>query len=467
LYDSDWNPQPDIQAMARIHRLGQTKTVHVYRLVTEGTVEQRMVERAQKKLYLDRMVTRDGAAGDSQNNSTEDFEQDGDKLLATLKFGCNAVFGKNEKSNHLPNDEDIEVITDRSRTEDCSKGKLKGGTIETAKDFDALKGFRSTTEFAGIDFGEIRRQNTNKQHETINEIGKAWQRERKSRIKMMNGEGSGYGKMVPVLAANDYELQTGEKSVFQREYNGNAEIAAAAAVPQKKLGHSFEMQDFCQVCGDGGSLIGCPRCPIALHLNRKCAGVQNAKELMFCTHHNCAECGKNTSHAGGWLYRCNACPNAYCEDHLPPTARIINTNERMEKMNYFVHNGIYIHCDKECEDWAADELKFKRATKASTSRSCPAHCCAKCPPPLSLGGNFGQVADDSQPAAKDASLQPLPRKRAAAPGPTRFVSDSPSSEQSSDKDDHFTPNSASSSDDDGDEVVEVRSGRRVADSLAS
>ena len=44
---TDWNPQPDIQAMARVHRIGQTKTVHVYRLITDGTVEQRIVERAE------------------------------------------------------------------------------------------------------------------------------------------------------------------------------------------------------------------------------------------------------------------------------------------------------------------------------------------------------------------------------------------------------------------------------------
>jgi SWI/SNF-related matrix-associated actin-dependent regulator of chromatin subfamily A member 5 len=36
IYDSDWNPQWDVQAMARVHRIGQTKPVHVYRLVTEG-----------------------------------------------------------------------------------------------------------------------------------------------------------------------------------------------------------------------------------------------------------------------------------------------------------------------------------------------------------------------------------------------------------------------------------------------
>ena len=36
LYDSDWNPQVDLQAMARVHRIGQKKKVHVYRLVTKG-----------------------------------------------------------------------------------------------------------------------------------------------------------------------------------------------------------------------------------------------------------------------------------------------------------------------------------------------------------------------------------------------------------------------------------------------
>eukprot|EP00959_Pyramimonas_sp_CCMP1952_P165391 3457422-Pyramimonas_sp.AAC.1 len=48
-------PQVDCQAMARVHRLGQTKPVHIYRLVTKGTVEERMLQRAEKKLYLDQV----------------------------------------------------------------------------------------------------------------------------------------------------------------------------------------------------------------------------------------------------------------------------------------------------------------------------------------------------------------------------------------------------------------------------
>ncbi|EGB05626.1 hypothetical protein AURANDRAFT_959, partial [Aureococcus anophagefferens] len=56
LYDSDWNPQADLQAMARVHRLGQTKTVHIYRLCSQGTAEERVLQRSQKKLFLSNMV---------------------------------------------------------------------------------------------------------------------------------------------------------------------------------------------------------------------------------------------------------------------------------------------------------------------------------------------------------------------------------------------------------------------------
>ena len=51
--------QVDLQAMARVHRIGQDKKVHVYRLVTRDTVEERIILRAEKKLYLDKMVRMD------------------------------------------------------------------------------------------------------------------------------------------------------------------------------------------------------------------------------------------------------------------------------------------------------------------------------------------------------------------------------------------------------------------------
>jgi chromodomain-helicase-DNA-binding protein 1 len=53
LFDSDWNPQADLQAMARAHRIGQTKPVSVYRLVSKDTVEEEVIERARNKLLLE------------------------------------------------------------------------------------------------------------------------------------------------------------------------------------------------------------------------------------------------------------------------------------------------------------------------------------------------------------------------------------------------------------------------------
>ena len=76
MYDSDWyafnlnngkfldtfsrNPQADLQAMDRAHRIGQTKQVYVFRFITEGSVEERMLERAAQKLRLDQLVIQQG-----------------------------------------------------------------------------------------------------------------------------------------------------------------------------------------------------------------------------------------------------------------------------------------------------------------------------------------------------------------------------------------------------------------------
>ncbi|XP_039260752.2 chromatin-remodeling ATPase INO80-like [Styela clava] len=60
-YDSDWNPTVDQQAMDRAHRLGQTKQVTVYRLVCQGTVDERILQRAEEKNVIQRMVIAGGS----------------------------------------------------------------------------------------------------------------------------------------------------------------------------------------------------------------------------------------------------------------------------------------------------------------------------------------------------------------------------------------------------------------------
>lgn len=59
-YDSDWNPTMDAQAQDRAHRIGQTRDVHVYRLVTAATVEENILRKADQKRALGHMAIEDG-----------------------------------------------------------------------------------------------------------------------------------------------------------------------------------------------------------------------------------------------------------------------------------------------------------------------------------------------------------------------------------------------------------------------
>jgi SWI/SNF-related matrix-associated actin-dependent regulator of chromatin subfamily A member 5 len=87
LYDSDWNPQADLQAMDRAHRIGQTKQVVVFRFVTENAIEEKVLERAAQKLRLDQLVIQQGRAQQAAKNAASK-----DDLLNMIQHGAEKVF---------------------------------------------------------------------------------------------------------------------------------------------------------------------------------------------------------------------------------------------------------------------------------------------------------------------------------------------------------------------------------------
>jgi SNF2 family DNA or RNA helicase len=63
IYDPWWNPAVEQQAMDRTHRIGQTKEVFVYKLITKGTVEEKILAlQKKKKSLIDAVITSDAAA---------------------------------------------------------------------------------------------------------------------------------------------------------------------------------------------------------------------------------------------------------------------------------------------------------------------------------------------------------------------------------------------------------------------
>lgn len=150
LYDSDWNPQQDLQAQDRCHRLGQKKPVSVYRLVSENTIEEKIVERAQQKLKLDAMVVQQGRLKEKDKVTKEE-------IMAAVRFGADKVFRSEESTI---TDEDIDVILARG----AAKTKELQDKIQNAEKGDLmdfrLDGGVSAQTFEGIDYSdrELREQ---------------------------------------------------------------------------------------------------------------------------------------------------------------------------------------------------------------------------------------------------------------------------------------------------------------------
>ncbi|KAJ5126995.1 hypothetical protein N7448_007774 [Penicillium atrosanguineum] len=112
LFDSDWNPQQDLQAQDRAHRIGQTKPVIVYRLATKGTVEQTLLEKADSKRRLERLVIQKGKFRSLLDSSAT--AQDMEELRRALGEDEFERFETGADPESILSDHDLDILTDRS-----------------------------------------------------------------------------------------------------------------------------------------------------------------------------------------------------------------------------------------------------------------------------------------------------------------------------------------------------------------
>lgn len=147
IFDSDWNPQADLQAMARAHRIGQKSHVMVYRFVSKDTVEEEVLERARRKMILEYAIISLGITDKGQSKKSEPTASE---LSQILKFGAGNMFQKNNNQKKLEDmnlDEVLNHAEDHVTTPDLGESHLGGEEF--------LKQFEVTDYKADVNWDDI------------------------------------------------------------------------------------------------------------------------------------------------------------------------------------------------------------------------------------------------------------------------------------------------------------------------
>lgn len=156
-YDSDWNPAIDAQAQDRAHRIGQTRDVHIYRLVTEHTVEENILRKAKQKRNLDILVLDEGNFVAPQFTGRSNHDSETNVKDVYTKTGLRSILGmsddvddESQECIDEPEDKDGLLSNDQiektmlSLEDDDDVNALRGAQKEAD---DELKEFDETVEY--------------------------------------------------------------------------------------------------------------------------------------------------------------------------------------------------------------------------------------------------------------------------------------------------------------------------------
>lgn len=151
LFDSDWNPQVDLQAMDRAHRIGQKKLVRVFRFITDGTVEEKIVERAERKLYLDAAIIQQGRLAQQNRKLSKD------ELMTMVRFGADEIF--NARGSTITDDDIDAILAKGEERTETMKAKIAADMQHNLANFSlsgegGATGVSSLYEFEGEVFSK-------------------------------------------------------------------------------------------------------------------------------------------------------------------------------------------------------------------------------------------------------------------------------------------------------------------------
>ena len=369
--DEDWNPQITLQAEARAHRIGQTKKVTIYKLCTQGTVEEQMMGRIRKKLYLSAKITESmqnihgmQAAGTQTPGNKqpgrpsldEDMPQmDTSQLMTLVRRGAQTLSHPEIDVKEMVS-WDLETMMEQCRDKSAD---LTDAVAQSEVDEDKWLSTMERVECAVFE-GKRHQRNLDKDSRADTSasnilpamVTREDRRINKNTTVMVNGfaiskesMNCGDWEAVPTLAGKDPRL----------------------ADPVREKKREFTHEDHCLECfedADAGHKVECKSCPRVYHYD--CLGPYYKGKVkglggFYCAQHNCSDCGKTTADAGGLIFRCRWCPQGFCEDCLDwDKTELIGENlPEFEVLGEQVMSGgFYIKCPS-CIELAQEDKQQK------------------------------------------------------------------------------------------------------------
>ncbi|GIZ41258.1 hypothetical protein CKM354_000457000 [Cercospora kikuchii] len=353
--DEDWNPQVTLQAEARAHRIGQTKKVTIYKLCTSGTVEEQMMGRIRKKLYLSAKITESMRNIHSENSSAKKRKRESSdrataeddaphldtaSLQSLLRRGAQTLARPEVPVNEL-------LSWDWATTlEKCKDKPLDAPMSDEVDEVDEQQWLNTMEKVECAVFeGKKHQKELDKKMEEATDLNRADRRAGKNTTVeidgfMINKESLNCAdwEAVPTFAGKDPRLV---------EY-------------KKEKKPPIQHQEFCQCCWDGGEIYTCSGCPRAYHtgcLDKEWQAKMKSTFQFHCPQHQCRDCGGKTSDVGGMVYRCRWCENGFCEDCLDwDTVKLVGDSLPEFEMRGFgkVAQAYFIECPHCVERMAAD-----------------------------------------------------------------------------------------------------------------
>lgn len=311
--DEDWNPQITLQAEARAHRIGQTKKVTIYKLCTQGTVEEQMMGRIRKKLYLATKITEsmrtihgDAARTKGRPSATEDMPQmDTSQLKSLVRRGAQTLSHPEINVTEMLS-WDLETMLQKCRDKPAD-ALVNADALQSDVDEEKWLSAMERVETAVLD-GKRYQKKIDIVSSSFDVLPDYVSREDRRKGKNVTVMVDGFAISKESLNCADWEAVPTFAGKDPR-----------LAEPKREKRREIHHEEHCLACFDTGDLLHCKGCPRSYHLDCLEPEFQSKTRGLggfYCAQHECFDCAKKTGDAGGLIYRCRWCENGFCEDCL-------------------------------------------------------------------------------------------------------------------------------------------------------